>query len=61
MSFILSGGGVNPNCTTLTSFVLKQQRKHPEATGDLTLLLISIQSAVKAISSAVRKAGITNL
>ncbi|XP_073977778.1 fructose-1,6-bisphosphatase 1-like isoform X2 [Rhodnius prolixus] len=54
-------GGVNPNCTTLTSFVLKQQRKHPEATGDLTLLLISIQSAVKAISSAVRKAGITNL
>lgn len=33
----------------------------PHATGDLTQLLVSIQTAVKAISSAVRKAGIAKL
>jgi len=47
---------------TLTRYVLAQQRKFaPEATGDLTLLLSTIQSAVKAISSAVRKAGLAKL
>uniref|UniRef100_A0A0V0G3V6 Fructose-1,6-bisphosphatase isozyme 2 n=1 Tax=Triatoma dimidiata TaxID=72491 RepID=A0A0V0G3V6_TRIDM len=60
MSFLYPGT-IDPKCTTLTRFVLQEQRKHPEATGDLTQLLISIQSAVKAISSAVRKAGITHL
>ncbi|KAK7866610.1 hypothetical protein R5R35_010441 [Gryllus longicercus] len=49
------------NCMTLTRFVLQEQRKVPEATGDLTQLLNSIQTAVKAVSSAVRKAGIAKL
>ncbi|XP_032665214.1 uncharacterized protein LOC116841428 [Odontomachus brunneus] len=36
-------------------------RKVPTATGDLSQLLNSIQTAVKAVSSAVRKAGIANM
>lgn len=51
----------DPNCMTLTRFVLAEQRKVPTATGDLTQLLNSLQTAVKAVSSAVRKAGITKL
>ena len=46
---------------TLTRFVLAEQRRYPTADGDLSQLLISIQSAVKTISAAVRRAGIANL
>ncbi|XP_017885649.1 fructose-1,6-bisphosphatase 1 [Ceratina calcarata] len=49
------------NFVTLSRFVLAEQRKIPTATGDLTQLLNCIQTAVKAVSSAVRKAGISNL
>jgi len=57
-----SGQAIDTNCMTLTRFVLAEQRRRaPDATGDLTLLLSTIQSAVKAISSAVRKAGIAKL
>ncbi|XP_012246906.1 fructose-1,6-bisphosphatase 1 [Bombus impatiens] len=49
------------NCMTLTRFVLSEQRKIKDATGDLTQLLNSIQTAVKAVSSVVRKAGIANM
>lgn len=49
------------NAMTLTRWVLAQQRTAPTATGDLTQLLNSIQTAVKAIQSAVRKAGIAKL
>jgi len=52
---------IDVNCQTMTRFVLAQQRKNPTATGDLTQLLTSIQSAVKAISAAVRRAGIAKL
>uniref|UniRef100_A0A6A7FP64 Fructose-1,6-bisphosphatase isozyme 2 n=2 Tax=Hirondellea gigas TaxID=1518452 RepID=A0A6A7FP64_9CRUS len=52
---------IDTNCMNLTRYVLAEQRKHPEATGDLTQLLVAIQTAVKAISSAVRKAGIAKL
>ncbi|XP_012272608.1 fructose-1,6-bisphosphatase 1 [Orussus abietinus] len=55
------GPSFDPNCVTLTRFVLAEQRKVPTATGDLTQLLNSIQTAVKAVSSAVRKAGIANM
>jgi len=41
--------------------MLAEQRKAPIATGDLTQLLNSIQTAIKAVSSAVRKAGIANM
>ncbi|XP_055684373.1 fructose-1,6-bisphosphatase 1 [Lutzomyia longipalpis] len=49
------------NCMTLTRFVLQEQKKFASATGDLSQLLNSIQTAVKAVSSAVRKAGIAKL
>jgi len=56
-----TGPAFDSNCMTLTRFVLAEQRRVPEATGDLTQLLNSIQTAVKAVSSAVRKAGIAKL
>ncbi|XP_053970865.1 fructose-1,6-bisphosphatase 1 [Hylaeus volcanicus] len=49
------------DCMTLTRFVLAEQRKIPTATGDLSQLLNNIQTAVKAVSSAVRKAGIASM
>uniref|UniRef100_A0A8D8M6D2 Fructose-1,6-bisphosphatase isozyme 2 n=1 Tax=Cacopsylla melanoneura TaxID=428564 RepID=A0A8D8M6D2_9HEMI len=56
-----SATSIDTNCMTLTRFVLEQQKHVPNATGELTQLLVSIQTAVKAISSAVRKAGIAHL
>jgi fructose-1,6-bisphosphatase I len=55
------GSGIDTDCMTLTRFLLAEQRKHPEATGDLTQLMTAILTAVKAISSAVRKAGMFGL
>lgn len=46
---------------SLTRFVLTEQQKHPEAKGDLTQLLNAVLTAIKAVSSAVRKAGIHQL
>uniref|UniRef100_A0A2L2XW17 Fructose-1,6-bisphosphatase isozyme 2 n=1 Tax=Parasteatoda tepidariorum TaxID=114398 RepID=A0A2L2XW17_PARTP len=53
--------GIDTDCMTLTRYVLAEQRKVPEATGDLTQLLSNIMTAIKAISTAVRKAGIAQL
>lgn len=58
---IMSGQPLDSNCVTLTRYVLGEQKKVPTATGELTQLLNSIQTAVKVISSAVRRAGITQL
>jgi len=52
---------IDTNCQNLTRYVLSEQRKVPHATGELTQLLVAIQTAVKATSSAVRKAGIAKL
>merc|ERR1712020_5369 len=53
---------IDTNCMTLTRFILAEQKKYaPAGTGDLTQLLSSIQSACKAVSTAVRRAGISNL
>lgn len=38
-----------------------EQQHHKDASGDFTLLLSSIQTACKFISSKVRKAGIASL
>lgn len=46
---------------TLTRFLIGQQRKYPTATGELTTLLNALQTAIKSVSSAVRKAGMTNM
>jgi fructose-1,6-bisphosphatase I len=46
---------------TLSRHVLAEQRQHKEASGDLTLLLVSIQLGCKFVSTSVRKAGLVNL
>lgn len=56
-----SSAAIDTEPVTLTRYVLEQQKKHPSATGDFTNLLNCIQTAVKAVSSAVRKAGIHRL
>lgn len=53
-------GAFDTDVVTLTRFVLEEGRK-AKGTGELTTLLNSICTAVKAISTAVRKAGIANL
>lgn len=55
------GQAFDSNCMTLTRFVLQEQRKFKQATGDLSQLLNCIQTSIKAIASAVRKAGIAKL
>jgi len=60
-SATMASSGVDTNCMTLTRFLLAEQKKFPEATGDLTQLMNAILTAVKAISSAVRRAGISQL
>jgi len=54
-------GSIDTDCMTLNRFILQEQRNHPTATGDLTNLLTSILTAVKAISTAVRRAGMTKM
>ncbi|KNE70448.1 hypothetical protein AMAG_14578 [Allomyces macrogynus ATCC 38327] len=46
---------------TLSRHVLADQQAHPAASGDLTLLLVSIQLGCKFVATCVRKAGIVNL
>ncbi|XP_044738422.1 fructose-1,6-bisphosphatase 1 [Chrysoperla carnea] len=52
---------IDTDCMTLPRFILKLQKQVPQATGEFTHLMVSIQSAVKAVSAAVRKAGIASL
>jgi len=47
--------------TNLSRFLLEEQRKHPEATGEFTILLEQIAFAAKIISSEVNKAGLVNI
>uniref|UniRef100_A0A0M3I3M8 Fructose-1,6-bisphosphatase isozyme 2 n=2 Tax=Ascaris TaxID=6251 RepID=A0A0M3I3M8_ASCLU len=53
--------GIETDAMTLQRIVLHDQKKHPNASGDLTTLLTSLLTAVKAISSAVRKAGLAHI
>uniref|UniRef100_A0A8C1KAB6 Fructose-1,6-bisphosphatase isozyme 2 n=2 Tax=Cyprinus carpio TaxID=7962 RepID=A0A8C1KAB6_CYPCA len=46
---------------TLTRFVMEMGRQAKGATGELTQLINSLLTAIKAISSAVRKAGLVHL
>lgn len=56
-----NASSVDSNCMTLTRFVLDEQKKVPFATGELTQLLNAIQTVTKVLSSAVRRAGFTEL
>ncbi|XP_068616791.1 fructose-1,6-bisphosphatase 1-like [Brachionichthys hirsutus] len=53
-------GAFDTDVVTMTRFVMEEGRK-AKGTGELTTLLNSLCTAVKAISCAVRKAGIANL
>jgi len=58
----MSSEPIDTNCMTLTRWILAEQKKYaPTGTGDFTQLLSSLQTAVKAVSAAVRKAGISEL
>ncbi|PIA12940.1 inositol phosphatase [Coemansia reversa NRRL 1564] len=46
---------------TLTRYVLEEQRQHPDATGDLTVAMNSVQLGCKFVESCVRKARLVNL
>lgn len=52
---------IDTNPVTLTRSIMNDQRAHPEAKGDLTIILNSITLACKFVSNAVRKAGIASL
>jgi fructose-1,6-bisphosphatase I len=44
--------------TTITQHILREQREHPEATGDFTYLLHELIVAAKVISKEVNQAGL---
>jgi len=46
---------------TVTRFILEEKKKYPGASGDLTILLNALLTAIKACASAVGKAGIAKL
>jgi fructose-1,6-bisphosphatase I len=52
---------VNTDIVTLTRFLTEEQTKHPEATGDFTLLCHALQFAFKSIAYYIRRATLINL
>ncbi len=58
---IAKAAGLDSDAITLTRFILTEQRKHPAASGDFSLLMSSISLACKATAVAVKKAGIAGL
>lgn len=47
--------------TTLTDFVLEEERKNKKATGSFTMLITHIENAVKIIASHVRASGLVDI
>ena len=47
--------------TTLTRFIIEEQRKYPEATGEFTELLTELATAGKIIAREVNKAGLAEI
>jgi len=52
---------INTDIVTLTRFLTEEQAKHPEATGDFTLLCHALQFAFKSIAYYIRRASLINL
>ena len=46
---------------TLSQFILQQERRHPDATGEFTSLLIDIALAAKTINREVVRAGLVDI
>jgi fructose-1,6-bisphosphatase I len=53
--------GLMERGTTLTRFILEQERKHPEATGEFTALINDIGIAAKLVAREVSKAGLVDI
>jgi fructose-1,6-bisphosphatase I len=51
----------NSRVTTIERFILDQEHKYPEATGELSNLLYDIALATKIIAGAIRRAGLVNI
>ncbi len=47
--------------TTIERFILDQEDRYPEATGELSNLLYDIALAAKIIAAAIRRAGLVNI
>ncbi len=47
--------------TTIERFIIDQERKYPEATGELSNLLYDIALGAKMIAAAIRRAGLVNI
>ena len=47
--------------TTIERFILDQEERYPEATGELSNLLYDIALAAKIIAAAIRRAGLVNI
>ncbi|PGH08487.1 hypothetical protein AJ79_05976 [Helicocarpus griseus UAMH5409] len=52
---------VNTDIVSLTRFLTEEQTKHPEATGDFTLLCHALQFSFKSIAYYIRRATLINL
>ena len=46
---------------TIEAFILEQESRYPEATGELSNLLYDIALAAKIIAAAIRRAGLVNI
>ncbi|KJE92735.1 fructose-1-6-bisphosphatase [Capsaspora owczarzaki ATCC 30864] len=57
----MSQFNVDTNLITLTRHMIHEQKQHPNAKGDFTLVLASIQLGCKFVTSLVRRAGIAKL
>lgn len=47
--------------TTLTEFILQEERRFKKATGSFTLLLTQIENAAKIIASHIKKTGLVDI
>ncbi|HHG74381.1 MAG TPA: class 1 fructose-bisphosphatase, partial [Persephonella sp.] len=45
----------------LSRFILEEERKHPDATGSLSMALTAIETAAKIIAAHVRMAGLADI
>ena len=49
------------SATTIERFILDQEDRYPEATGELSNLLYDIALAAKMIAAAIRRAGLVDI
>ncbi|KAJ5632567.1 hypothetical protein N7490_008906 [Penicillium lividum] len=52
---------INLDIVTLSRFLTEEQTKHPEASGDFTLLCHALQFSFKSIAYYIRRASLINL